>query len=778
MTQWNFWPIVEVDWLSNGTWTNVTRYVRDENGISITRGRGDEQSDIQTSAMSLTFNNDGRFTPGLATGANYPNVKKNKPIRVRVVYWSKNQVTNPSFEAGITDWSAAGTVAPALAQSATHVQSGSQALRITWGTGGTGPAAQTTVYGLQVGEVYTASAYVWVTAATPAVRLGAVGLSTGTSSSTTGAFQRITYTFTAADTYAVLQVTPATSPTSGQQCWVDAVQVEAGSMATTFDSTAAAISTRFLGRVNEWPVDYIDGVAQTVSPITCSDMLKGLGKLRTIRSLLEEEFLYLDPDAYYTLGEDSGATSAGDTSGNQQTSMATYQVAGAGGTVTFGDDGGPGPDDLTAVRFAPFSSTQGKGLRADLAAATGTLVVACWLQTTVRGRDFLQVANRFSGIGGAAVVMDVDSGDGTLLVTAFLGDATSVVDFSGAGLSTDLGNGFSHFVAVQIKSDGGVFANVDGVDGSGGFAFGTIIVTDSYSRLVAGGFKDPTGGGSNLFDGVLSHVWYSRRATMPSWANVWSAGNGTAESTTARFTRLCRLLAITGTTKGTSSTQIDPQASNGKAGIQALRDCANVEAGLVYADRSTEVVVFECRNWRYNMASSLTVTSADIRDDLEWSDDDQLLVNDVTNRRDQGADQRAINQASIDAYGTATGGDSLPWATDYDALASAQWAVYKGADPPPRVNKVTISGNLLSSLTAYGTALGLDLSDVLTVTSLPATSPQSSITVHIEGYEENISITTGRHDIGFHTSPTTWDQAWKLGVAGFSELGVTTRLVL
>lgn len=766
-------PIVEVDWPNTDTWTDVTRYVRDEAGIHITRGRGDEQAEIQPGTMTLTFHNDGRFTPGLPSGAYYPNVRKNRPIRCRLVTWTKNMVTNSSVETDTSGWSAAGTAVPTLARSTTRAQSGAASLLVTWGTGGTGPAAQITMYGLEVGGVYTASAYVYVpSGGSPAVRLGVSGISTGTASSTTNAFQRITHTFTATNTYAVLQVSPSTSPTSGHQVWVDAVQVESGSSATTYSSTDATISTRFVGRVNEWPLEWHDGPVLGLTTITATDIMKKLGGLAPMRSLLEEELLYLTPDAYYTLGEASGATSAGDTSGKGQSSMKVYQIAGAGGSVEFGAADGPGTDDLPAVQFSPFSSTQGKGLRGDLDAVAGSCVIACWMSTTINNRDFLQICNRVAGLGGAMAILNIDPVDSSLRVNVFNGDAATGGDF-GSILATNLADGANHLVAVQIKSDGGVFINIDGVDGASGLAYGSIIRTDVYDRIVAGGFKDPDGTGSNLFDGVLSHVWFKRTTTMPSWTDVWSAGNGLTESTTARFSRLCRLIGITGTTRGSSSTQIDPQAAGGKSPIAALRDVAGVEAGLVYGSRSAEAVVFETRSWRYNKSSSITLTASDIWDDLQWSDDDQPLLNDCTNHRDSGADQRVTNAASIAEYGTYDGGTSQPWASDADALAAAQWAVYKGADPPPRITQVTVAASTLAS---YSTVLGLDISDVITLTSLPAPSPSSTLDLHVEGYDETISMVM--HKISLNTSPASVNRVWQLGVAGYSELGTTTRLAL
>lgn len=534
---------------------------------------------------------------------------------------------------------------------------------------------------------------------------------------------------------------------------------------------SAVTYRRFDGYVNEWPVAWEGGTALSLVSITCTDLFKRLGALAPMRSLLEEEMLYLAPDAYYPLGEPSGATSAGDISGRGQRSMAVFQVAGAGGTVDFGGGDGPGTDDLPAPDFAPFSSTQGKGLRANLNDVSGGAVIACWLTTATAGRDFLALTTRVTGLGGAAAVAGIDNGDGTLRVTAANGDSYLVGGFSSL-ISTNLADGKSHFVALYVRADGFVNARVDTIQPAPALGYGSTLRTDVYDRLQAGGWRDSVSGFANLYDGVVSHVWF-RRGAMPSWGDVWSAGNGLTESTIDRFARLCRLLGITGTVLGSSTTQIDPQAAGGKAPVEALRDVAAVEGGLVYASRSAAEVVLECRAWRYNKASALTLTVNDIGGDLVWSDDDQPLLNDCTNKRDSGADQRVTDAASIAAYGIYDGGDTQPWASDYDALAAAQWAVYKGADPPPRITQVTVMANALA---AHTSVLGLDLSDVITLSGMPATAPVSSVALHVEGYDESISHNL--HTITLNTSPAAPGLVWQIGTAGRSELGTTTRIAL
>jgi hypothetical protein len=70
---------------SSRVWTDITDYVEAQRGLSIQWGRGDQFSSPQPSRMTVTLDNtDGRFTPENAAGAYYPNIKKGRPIRVRV----------------------------------------------------------------------------------------------------------------------------------------------------------------------------------------------------------------------------------------------------------------------------------------------------------------------------------------------------------------------------------------------------------------------------------------------------------------------------------------------------------------------------------------------------------------------------------------------------------------------------------------------------------------------------------------------------------------------
>ena len=78
-------PIL-VELLINGTWTDISGYVYQRDGITITgRGRPDEASTAQPAQVTLTLNNrDGSFSPSNTAGQFYPFLTRNTQIRISV----------------------------------------------------------------------------------------------------------------------------------------------------------------------------------------------------------------------------------------------------------------------------------------------------------------------------------------------------------------------------------------------------------------------------------------------------------------------------------------------------------------------------------------------------------------------------------------------------------------------------------------------------------------------------------------------------------------------
>lgn len=83
-------------------WVDVTQWAQVNSGVSPTRGRQDERSQISPSTCTLRLDNaDGRFTPEKTGSPYYPNVKKGRRLRVSVTH---NAVTYRRFTGYIDEW--------------------------------------------------------------------------------------------------------------------------------------------------------------------------------------------------------------------------------------------------------------------------------------------------------------------------------------------------------------------------------------------------------------------------------------------------------------------------------------------------------------------------------------------------------------------------------------------------------------------------------------------------------------------------------------------------
>lgn len=78
-------PKVEIE--LDGTWTDITSYVRYDGRISINRGRGDEDSELPPSTASFKLDNsDGRFSPRNPRSPYYGAIGRNTPVRISLPY--------------------------------------------------------------------------------------------------------------------------------------------------------------------------------------------------------------------------------------------------------------------------------------------------------------------------------------------------------------------------------------------------------------------------------------------------------------------------------------------------------------------------------------------------------------------------------------------------------------------------------------------------------------------------------------------------------------------
>ncbi|MEU7293327.1 hypothetical protein AB0A76_09005 [Streptomyces exfoliatus] len=769
-------------------WTDITRYVTlsDSKGISITRGAADELSDTQTGTLSVDLDNsDGRFTPGNASSPYSPNVRRNTPVRVLVTTLTgKNWLAGgSSFESDSHGWVPTPGDAPqAYGRDATHHLAGSFGMKVTWTGVNTGGGLQSTVYGLKIGTQYTASAYVYVAAGSPAVVIKCGG-ATSAASTVTDAFERLSVTWTTTSAVATLQLTSASSPpAAGTMVWMDQAQVEESATVTSWSSSIARYHTRFFGMVTSWPMGW-EGLASEAQ-LVASDMLKWTSRRPALGPMVVEEVQGDGAQLYYPLSEPEGSMSGGDQSGYSRPSM-TIRQSGTGGALTFGIGTGAPSDGLPAPLFEPASTSDGKSLQCTVSprltsggaegeVIPGDQVYEAWFNTGTSGRVFMKWARGSAPAFDNGIYFQLESGTGKL----------QVVEYSTFGSTTltaatpNLANSQPHHF-VWDEESGDVW--VDGVQ----YAIGTGVHTDMLLLTVgstAGSpfFSDP---GSQHWVGTVSHVAaYVRNGADgpgPSIADIvdhYQAGldGHEGETADARMTRLASYVRIPGVTASGTFSTVASQGQLGSSPLSHIRDVERTEGGRLFADRASANLVFQARTVRYNPTPAVSLVYADLETPgVEFSDDDQKLINLITASRPGGATQRIQDAESISLYGVYEQQLDVLKTTDESVTDAATWAIIRYADPQPEMRQLPVEASTLGT-TTYRALLDADISSVITVTTLPSQAMAATVTSTVEGYVER--ILQGRHFLDFHTSRSDTDSVWVLDDTTYSVLGTTTRL--
>lgn len=490
-------------------------------------------------------------------------------------------------------------------------------------------------------------------------------------------------------------------------------------------------SERFVGFVDEWPVEWEGTEEYAKATIRASSRLARLGLGAKLRSSIEAEILSARPVRYWTLGDPSGATVAEESSGS---GGAPLQATGPGAEVAFGNATGPSTDGLTAAEFfgtAIASSAQ--TLNADISDAgvarglrSTVLTSQAWPSDFVTLTADVSVALRVSALGEAIA----DLG-GTTLVGPVVND----------GATHDM---------VLVWDATTAWLVVDGA----------IVDTDSSAtrpttpatRVVVGA----------NFEGTLSHVavWDTDGSLTTSHAQAQAAGvaSGFAGDTTDE--RLSRILgwagvASTEITTDPGSESMTYQQTTGQSVVDALRECESTEGGVLFDGRDGRVT-FHSRSRRYlaTTAATLDMASQHVGSDFSPKLDRTALTNDVEVSNPTTEEKaRKVDTASRDEYGTATS-SATSVATTYDALQQkAAWLVASYAEPRTRVPSLTVDVLAHQGLTPSAqTLLGLTVGDLLAVTNAPTQADTTDQAYFVEGYTETIGPQS--YSITFNLSPT------------------------
>lgn len=757
MTQATYIPDLRVEIAFNAgvrttpasrTWTDVSDYVELDKEVTIDGGRNDEKSDADANVLNLIVDNtDGRFTPDYASGAYYPNVKVGRPIRVTALYPAAREANlltgeDADFEGGIGSWTAGGTVPPTLSSSSAQAYEGSDSMLVTWGTGGVLPLAQRTVTGLTIGQDYTIAVYVRVTSGSPAVLLTVGGAGTfGTPSSTTDAWERISYSFTATATSHNFQLWPQSSPTSGDTVYVDAAMIVASDEVGEFNTLTPIESTRFLGFIDAWPVSWPeDEDTYSVARITATSRQARMGKSTAQSSLAQQTIIADAPLYYWPLGEPEGSTVAQSYGSNDNTLVPNK------GTVAFGNEFGAATDSGTA---ASFTDGDGRLKGSSLSGLTGDWTIEC----------LYRAITRFPGTNNQ-IVFTLGDGDATYFefrvypvaspVTAFVTCADASATFLNITTEWDFVKSRKHIALTFDESAGTVELFVDGVsvgtDTDGSFA---TFVTDA--RLFVGevsGSEGDEGAVSHvaIFDSILSD------ATIADHADAILEGF-LDDTPGGRLDRYAALGGIVSTSYDTGSTEL--QLANldltGKTVLDSMRLIAATDGGVLF-DARDGTHTYQALDARYTATSAVSLSflagELGVKGDAPY--DRAYVVNQAKATYPAGETPTVEDATSVTDLDPASA--SLEVVCDYDgAYGAAAWLVGRYAEPRLRIPDLELRDLTHLDPTKLSAVLGLDVGSLVTTTNWPGQAPASTIAVFVEGYSERFGLAS--HRLSFNVSP-------------------------
>jgi hypothetical protein len=391
----------------------------------------------------------------------------------------------------------------------------------------------------------------------------------------------------------------------------------------------------------------------------------------------------------------------------------------------------PGGDGITSAGFVPDNDRNGYALAGDLPA---NMTGGYW---TVEA--LVRVAVLPSG-STVTIVRLVDGAPNFLYSTPGItvglnGGGVPFASINGTTATASSGalavGRWTHLAAFCWTSPERIEIYVDGVSRGSTTLGSGYAQLDRPSRIYVGGTNKPDGGGYHqAFCGNVANVAVTSTLTAARLAVHGQSSSGFAgDSAVARFQRVCRVAGLAAADYATTSTSLTvppgnsapamgEQPTDGRPFLDAVQECADVERGVAYMD-GAGVLTLQRGAFRFNQAVALTLAPKDVDSSTSIDDDLDRLVNDVTVRRPGGAEQRVVNQASVDAYDTHNETLEIAAADDGQALAVAAWKVADEGTPQPRVDSVAVDAVAKASTVAASSLLTVPQSGRVQLTPMP-----------------------------------------------------------
>lgn len=474
---------------------------------------------------------------------------------------------------------------------------------------------------------------------------------------------------------------------------------------------------RYVGYVKSWPVDWPAVVVTfATSSLTATDA-QARAERHILRSFAEEEILLDDPVAYYILGEPEGATSVGDSSGNQ---APVLRVVGSGADIAFGAEGSGASDGVTAATFGGGKYLSGSGMNLTTAGLLLAFKVA-------PGSATMSLVSVTGLATGAPFIVDIQIDDDGLIL-ADVG-ASSLYDFV-----TDWADNQWHVAEIRISGSDS-YLYIDGVQRDASAGSASTVTLDRID--VAGITATATIGHVAVFSSTQSPTRIAAHADA-----ILDGFAG--ESGTERIQRLAGYAGLAIGGPDTSLTDVPFGPIAGGSAWDAISKVAEAELGAVFVGPTG--LKFYNRN-RVPMKSGPDLTIAAnlyVSPDVKPVDDDQQMVNYLEVTSDATRTSQLVrNPTSETAHGRYADSRSYLVTTDTEALDRGNWVINNFAEPTTRYGTLTL--NLLSMPTVVASLIiaDLDVFSWLRIENLAAQNPTGSrVDVVVQGFIETVTADT------------------------------------
>lgn len=520
---------------------------------------------------------------------------------------------------------------------------------------------------------------------------------------------------------------------------------------------------RFVGYVNEWPVEWPgESAGFATTSITASSRLSRLGLDSPIVDAVSETVAIVDPDYYWPLTDPAGSATAAEASGAPGLAL---RVTRRPDKVTFGYDESDAPfgvvDALPALNLAANTTSSGSAdgrLEVDLPEVAmgpgvpGAVSIGFFRKNLQPGGD--------PGLGPGLTLAFFDSTVDEETATTFLFDYFSYafvryyVGGTPTGLSVDSPSLKSwapvHHIAATLVCDGvnttltvyfdGVLVGTD-TDAAVNLRF-------SRLRLSSTGF--------NTLVGRLA-IWRSE-VPASTIGDLAAAGlNGFSGDTTderlGRIAAWARIPAaeVDATTSPITLTGVVGSNQQGEA---LMRGVELAEAGVLYDDR-LGALVLRPRGERYGATPALTVAlTSDRVSGFTPKVDRQNLANVGKGKNADGTvEVTYTDEGSRDEYGDAAFDVETSALDPDEPLQLVAWAVNANSEPRPRAPSVRLSVIDWIGSGDLPALLGVDIGSVLRLTEAPSQAPGAASTDYfVEGYTEEVGV--GSWSISPNLSPS------------------------